>query len=79
MGVEILIKLTALIFNRLLLLIVHGLIVLTLITPPVIVRNPISVAVNRPLVFDVKVLMVDPVAVEKNKFCATRLFATYIS
>jgi len=28
---------------------------------------------------DVKVLMVDPVAVEKNKFWATKLFATYIS
>jgi hypothetical protein len=46
---------------------------------PDIFINPISTAVNWPLVFDVKVLMVEPVAVEKNKFCATKLFATYIS
>ena len=43
------------------------------------VMNPISSAVNRPLVLDVNVLIVDPVAVEKNKFCATKLFATYMS
>ena len=28
---------------------------------------------------DVNVLIVDPVAVEKNKFCATKLRATYMS
>jgi len=54
-------------------------IVLAIKLLPDILRNPIFVAVNVPLVFDVKVLMVEPVAVEKNKFCATRLFATYIS
>ena len=32
---------------------------------PDIVMNPILLAVNVPLVFDVNVLMVDPVAVEK--------------
>lgn len=42
--------------------------VLVLIVSPDIVINPISRAVNRPLVFDVKVLIVEPVAVEKNKF-----------
>ena len=56
-----------------------NLIVLVLIVFPVIVMNPISTAVNCPLVFDVNVLMVDPVAVEKNKFLATKLFATYMS
>jgi hypothetical protein len=53
--------------------------VLVLIVFPDIVINPISTAVNCPLVFDVKVLIVEPVAVEKNKFCATKLFATYMS
>ena len=42
--------------------------VLVLIVSPVIVINPISVAVNLPLVLEVNVLMVEPVAVEKNKF-----------
>lgn len=42
--------------------------VLVLIVSPVMVMNPISIAVNRPLVLEVKVLMVEPVAVEKNKF-----------
>jgi len=42
--------------------------VLVLIVSPVMVMNPISMAVNRPLVLEVKVLMVEPVAVEKNKF-----------
>ena len=54
-------------------------IVLVLIVSPVMVMNPISRAVNRPLVLEVKVLIVEPVAVEKNKFCATKLRATYIS
>ena len=53
--------------------------VLVLIVSPVMVMNPISRAVNRPLVLEVKVLIVEPVAVEKNKFCATKLRATYIS
>jgi hypothetical protein len=50
-----------------------------LIVSPVMVMNPIFVAVRTPAVLDVKVLMVEPVAVEKNKFCATKLRATYIS
>ena len=54
-------------------------IVLVLIVSPDMVMNPISIAVNRPLVLDVNVLIVEPVAVEKNKFCATKLRATYIS
>jgi hypothetical protein len=43
------------------------------------VINPISIAVNCPLVFDVNVLIVEPVAVEKNKFWATKFRATYMS
>jgi len=39
-----------------------------LIVSPVMVMNPIFVAVRTPDVLDVKVLMVEPVAVEKNKF-----------
>jgi hypothetical protein len=42
--------------------------VLVLIVSPVMVMNPISIAVNRPLVLEVNVLIVEPVAVEKNKF-----------
>ena len=42
--------------------------VFVLIVSPVMVMNPISVAVNLPLVLEVNVLMVEPVAVEKNKF-----------
>ena len=53
--------------------------VFVLIVSPVMVMNPISIAVNRPLVLEVNVLIVEPVAVEKNKFCATKLRATYIS
>ena len=48
--------------------IVDNLIVLVLTVSPDIVMNPISTAVNLPLVFDVNVLIVEPVAVEKNKF-----------
>ena len=62
-----------------LLLIVDGLMVLTIIVSPAIFKNAMFVAVSWPLVFEVNVLMVEPVAVEKNKFCATKLFATYIS
>ena len=51
----------------------------TLMFVPDIVKNDMFVAVSWPLVFEVNVLIVDPVAVEKNKFCATKLFATYIS
>ena len=53
--------------------------VFVLIVSPVMVMNPISRAVNRPLVLEVNVLIVEPVAVEKNKFCATKLRATYMS
>jgi hypothetical protein len=53
--------------------------VLVLIVSPDMVMNPISIAVNRPLVLEVNVLIVEPVAVEKNKFCATKLRATYMS
>ena len=53
--------------------------VLVLIVSPDMVINPISRAVNRPLVLEVNVLIVEPVAVEKNKFCATKLRATYMS
>lgn len=59
--------------------VVDTLIDCTLIVVPDIVKNAMFVAVNWPLVFEVNVLIVDPVAVEKNRFCATRLFATYMS
>jgi hypothetical protein len=61
------------------LLIVDTLTVLVLTVSPDMVINPMSTAVNLPLVFDVNVLIVEPVAVEKNKFCATKLRATYMS
>ena len=51
-------------------------IVLAVRLTPDIVTNPMLFAVNVPLVFDVNVLMVDPVAVEKYRLEATRLFAT---
>ncbi len=77
---EILIIDDALIYNiSFVLLIVDTLTVLVLTVSPDIVMNPISTAVNLPLVFDVNVLIVEPVAVEKNKFCATKLRATYMS
>jgi hypothetical protein len=47
----------------------------TLIVFPVNVENPIVFAVN-PLVVALNVLIVDPDAVEKYKFDATKLFAT---
>jgi len=78
--VEILITVDAFIYNVLMaLLIVDTAIVLVRMESPVMVINPMSCAVNRPLVFDVNVLIVDPVAVEKNKFCATKLRDTYMS
>ena len=43
---------------------------------PTIVTNPILFAVIVPLVFDVNVLMVDPVAVLKYKLVAIKLFPT---
>jgi hypothetical protein len=50
-------------------LLIRGtLMTLVLIVSPVMVMNPIFVAVNIPEVLEVKVLMVEPVAVEKNKF-----------
>ena len=43
---------------------------------PTIVTNPILFAVIVPLVFDVNVLMVDPVAVLKYKLVAIKSFPT---
>ena len=51
----------------------------TFIVLPDMVMNPMLLAVSVPLVLEVNVLMVEPVAVEKNKFCATKLLATYKS
>lgn len=73
-GVEILIKLGAFIYNVLLLM-VDIFVVATLSVLPVNVENPIVFAVN-PFVVALNVLIVDPVAVEKYKFDATKLFAT---
>ena len=68
-GVEILIMLVALISNELLLMRA------TLMVLPDSVENPIVFAVNPPVVA-LNVLIVDPVAVEKYRLDATRLFAT---
>lgn len=73
-GVEILIKFGAFI-NNVLLLMIDTFVVDTLIVFPVNVENPIVFAVN-PLVVALNVLIVDPDAVEKYKFDATKLFAT---
>jgi hypothetical protein len=51
-------------------------IVLAMKESPTIVTNPILFAVIVPLVFDVNVLMVDPVAVLKYKLVAIKLFPT---
>ena len=50
--------------------------VLAVKSMPDMVINSMLFAVNVPLVFDVNVLMVCPVAVEKYRLEATRLFAT---
>ena len=73
-GVEILIKLGAFIYNVLLLM-VDTFTIATLSVLPVNVENPIVFAVI-PFVVALNVLIVEPVAVEKYKFDATKLFAT---
>ncbi len=58
----------AVIFSREPVLMRGTLMTFVLIVSPVMVMNPIFVAVRTPEVLEVKVLMVEPVAVEKNKF-----------
>jgi hypothetical protein len=64
----------AVIFNGLILLIVDPFRVLVLMVLPDMVTNPILVAVSVPEVFEVNVLIVEPVAVEKYRLVATKLF-----
>jgi hypothetical protein len=66
----------AVIFNGLILLMVEPFRVLVLMVLPSMVMKPMLLAVSVPAVFEVNVLMVEPVAVEKYRLVATKLFAT---